>query len=91
MSGRVVPIGEVAVGWSVSGWAERPSAKLQATIDREGQIVPLLVRAVPFGDVEGDGVRFMVTDSLQAERFGAIRKLGWDTVLVETEWTEDDL
>jgi hypothetical protein len=88
---RVVPIGEVGVGWSVSGWADRPSPKLQATIDREGQIVPLLVVAVPFGDVEGDGVRFMVTDSLQAERFGAIRKLGWGTVLVETDWTEDDL
>ena len=91
MSGRVVPVGEVGVSWPVSGWAARPGRRLQASIEREGQIVPLLVRAVPFGEVEGDGVHYMVTDSLQAERFGAIRSLGWDTVLVETEWTEDDL
>jgi hypothetical protein len=86
-----VPIGEVDAAWAVSGWAARPSRSLLRILDRDGQIVPLLVVAVPFGELEGDGVRFVCTDSRQAERLGALRELGWDTVLVETEWSVDDL
>lgn len=91
---RVVPIGEVTVAWAHSAWAARPSRRTVELIDRDGQIVPLLVRPVDPAEAasEGEpGVRYMAADSRQAERLGAIRQLGWDTVLVETEWTEEDL
>jgi len=87
MSGRVVPIGQVDVAFAVSAWAARPSASLRRILERDGQIVPLLVTE----HVREGEVRYVATDSRQAERLGALRQLGWDTVLVETDWCEDDL
>jgi hypothetical protein len=61
--------------------------RLRAIIDRDGQIVPVLVHR----EVIGDDVLFTVSDRMQAERVDAFRIAGWPTILVEDEWTEDDL
>lgn len=61
----------------------RPSRSLLRILTTDGQIVPLLVEQV--GDL------MVSPDSWQSARVLALRELGWPTVLVETEWTEDDL
>ena len=61
----------------------RPSRSLLRILARDGQIVPLLVTRL-------DG-RYVTADTWQSERVLALRELGWPTVLVEDEWTEDDL
>jgi len=61
----------------------RPSRRLIRILERDGQIVPVLVR-------NHDG-RFIVTNFTQAERVLAFRELKWPTILIEDNWTEDDL
>jgi ParB-like chromosome segregation protein Spo0J len=60
-----------------------PSRSLKRIIERDGLIVPILVRVV-------DG-RYVAADANQAERVMACAELGFETVLVETDWTEEDL
>ena len=81
MTQRYVDPKTIIVGRRAYKWFCRPSRRLRETIEREGQIVPLLVQ-----EVDGD---FFILDILQAERLGAM--IEWPTVLVETEWTEEDL
>ena len=60
-----------------------PTRRLRTIIARDGLIVPILVNEV-------DG-RFVAADRIQGERVLACRELGWDSILVETRWTHDDL
>ena len=60
-----------------------PTRHHKAIIARDGLIVPILVKEI-------DG-RFMAADRIQGERVLACRELGWDSILVETSWTNDDL
>ncbi len=62
----------------------RPSRRLFGILERDGQIVPLLVD-------EENGTFTIALDTFQRERLAALRALEWPTVLVETEWTDDDL
>ena len=52
-------------------------------LEKDGQIVPVLVRK--------DGEVFYVDDQYQADRVAAFRQLGWPTILVEDEWSDEDL
>lgn len=87
-------IGTVAVEWRHSGVAARPSRRAVAAIEADGQIVPLLVRRVDPVEAAAEGdpdVAYVAADGRQAERLGAMRQLDWPTVLVETQWDEEDL
>ena len=64
--------------------------KMKAIIERDGLIVPILVRRV-LTEQGGETNTFEVADEHQAERVIACRELGFETILVETEWDEDDL
>jgi hypothetical protein len=66
-----------------NAWRPWPSKLLKRIIERDGLIVPILVNEV-------DG-KFYAADDHQAERVLACQELGFDTVLVETEWTDEDL
>lgn len=61
----------------------RPSRRLLSTLERDGQIVPLLVST-------SDGA-WMAADRWQGERVLALRELQWPTILIEDEWSHDDL
>lgn len=58
--------------------------RVRKHIAQDGLIVPILVHHAPS---EG----FVVADEYQAERVLACKDLGFETVLVETEWTDEDL
>ena len=81
MSQHYVPPADVVDPWV---GAVRPSRLLITLLERDGQIVPLLVSEV-------NGEFHIALDGVQRERLAALRVLGWPTVLVETEWTDDDL
>jgi hypothetical protein len=57
--------------------------RIKKIIEKDGLIVPILVRV----DSEG----FVAADLWQAERVLACREIGFETLLVETDWTEEDL
>ena len=61
----------------------RPSRFLVRTLARDGQIVPLLVT--------NEGTGWTAADRWQGERVLALRELQWPTILIEDEWTDDDL
>jgi hypothetical protein len=67
-------------------WAGTPrvSKRLLDILERDGQIVPLLVRD------EGDSF-VVANDIIQRERLHALRHLAWPTILVETAWKQSDL
>jgi hypothetical protein len=70
----------------------RPTRRLRAIIERDGLIVPILVRTYLRTGSDGrDRSYFCAADGLQGERVLACRELGWDSILVETSWTKDDL
>lgn len=72
--------GEVSVPYT-NCW---PSKSLKGIIERDGLIVPILVNRV--GETG-----FAAADRWQGERVIACRELGFETVLVETEWEDEDL
>ena len=57
----------------------RPTPTLIRVVRRDGFITPILVR---------DG---KAADQFQAERVVVARRFGFETILVEDEWDEDDL
>lgn len=65
--------------------------KLKEIIQRDGLIVPILVNEVS----ERMGILhsqvFEVASQWQSDRLTVCEELGFETVLVETEWEEDDL
>lgn len=61
-----------------------PSRSLKAIIERDGLIVPILVNQLSED-------HFEAADRWQAERVIACIELGFETILVEDEWTEEDL
>lgn len=65
---------------SVPEGTPNPSKKLKKVLEREGQIVPLLVTP----DLEA-------ADKWQGERVLALRELGFPTILVEDSWEKEDL
>jgi hypothetical protein len=60
-----------------------PSKTLKKIIMRDGLIVPILV-------TERDG-QYTAGDNRQSERIMACAELGFETVLIETEWDPEDL
>jgi hypothetical protein len=69
-----------------------PTRHHRAIIARDGLITPILVKTMP--KIGSDGVNrpyFVAADRIQGERVLACRELGWDSILVETSWTNDDL
>lgn len=62
----------------------RPSKSLRRILIAQGQIVPCLVRP-------GDNGRWQAADQWQGDVVLACRELEWPTILVEDDWTEDDL
>lgn len=62
-----------------------PSRLLVQILKRDGQITPILVKGP---DEIGD---FEAADKWQGERVLAAIEAGFTTLLVETEWTEEDL
>jgi hypothetical protein len=61
-----------------------PSPKLLKYIERDGLIVPILVVRV--------GEKFFVAaDKFHGERVLACLELNYETILIEDEWTEEDL
>jgi hypothetical protein len=68
-----------------NAWATN---SLKRIIERDGLIVPILVRLVTDDRPEP---YFASADQHQGARVLACRDLGFETILVETEWTEDDL
>jgi hypothetical protein len=60
-----------------------PSKSLKRIIERDGLIVPILVHVV-------DG-KYSAADQNQAERVMACDELGFETVLIETEFEVEDL
>lgn len=61
----------------------RPSRRLRSILERDGQIVPLLVHRA--------GCGWIAADRWQGERVLALRDLQWPTILIEDEWSDDDL
>lgn len=62
----------------------RPTRSLLRILERDGQIVPLLV-------LPTDDDSWIAADSWQGERVLALRELQWPTILIEDEWSHDDL
>lgn len=60
------------------------SRLLRSTLERDGQIVPVLVKQDSAGN-------YYVDDQFQADRVLCFRELLWPTILIETNWTVDDL
>lgn len=60
-----------------------PSKSLKRIIERDGLIVPILVLVV--------NDKYVAADERQAERVMACDELGFETVLVETEFEMEDL
>lgn len=70
----------------------RPSKKVIQYLQRDGQIVPLLVVAPAILDDYGwADTMWLAADFNQAERVIALRMLGYDTILIEDEWEDEDL
>lgn len=61
-----------------------PTRSLRRILERDGQIVPVLVRRL-------DGGTFMAADRNQGIRVLAFRDLGWPTILIEDSWSPEDL
>ncbi len=74
-----MPPGEV----DVSLGPKWPSKSLKRIIEKDGLIVPILVTVK-------NGV-FIAADRHHAERVMACAELGFETVLIETEWEDEDL
>jgi hypothetical protein len=74
-----VPLGDV----QVPPGTPRPSRRLLSILERDGQIVPLLVRLRDGG--------WIAADHLQGERVLALRELQWPTILIEDTWSSHDL
>lgn len=76
----------IAPAFVVDPWPGRvrPSRRLFDILERDGQIVPLLVH-------EQDSEFVVANDYAQRERLAALIELDWPTILVETSWTDDDL
>jgi hypothetical protein len=70
----------------------KPTKRLKKYIDRDGLIVPILVTDTDIDFIGPDRhFSYMAADTHQGERVLACRELGFETILVETDWTEDDL
>lgn len=76
--------------YSMSAFSLR---KLKAIIERDGLIVPILVKEYNnfFDGLNWYEQLFEAADQNQSERVIACRELGFETILVETEWEEEDL
>lgn len=70
-----------------------PSKSLKRIIEKDGLIVPILVNKAGGRATLKEGIVdvFMAADKYHGERVLACQELGFETLLVETEWTEEDL
>jgi CRISPR/Cas system CSM-associated protein Csm3 (group 7 of RAMP superfamily) len=64
-----------------------PTKFLKAIIERDGLIVPILVRV----EVRANRKLFVAADRWQAQRVIACSELSFETILIEDEWEEEDL
>jgi hypothetical protein len=71
----------VAVPDDTPAW---PSPKQLKYIEADGLIVPILVFDTGIGG-------YVAADKFHGERVLACLELNFETILVETEWTEEDL
>jgi hypothetical protein len=65
--------------------------KLKEIISKDGLIVPILVNEISAKMGIMHSLVFEAADQHQSDRVTACEELGFETILVETDWTEEDL